>query len=518
MKNRTAINQRYIYAVILFAAGISIFWVIKNLFFFDEDVFVTGSSSEFMTQVWQRSLIVKLTFRADNLLWGKNPYGYHLTNLFLHLINAVLALLVLKELLKQVQNYLTQFHLTVIPVIFFILFLITPVHSEPICYILARGGSVVSFFCLLSIWCFLKSQLRNKGLLCCSLLSFLLALFSYEISWLLPFIILSITIFLAYAKNEPIKKYILVVFMYFLLFAIWFIIKVVVIDKLVVSDYNDGDLFKTGFTTLVKNSMVLLLRNFIPPFKNTAIFISVSIAFILLLLFCLYRLFKQSKQLFCFSVLLLLITTFGFSVVTMIGIDSHDSESERYIYFSSTFAIMLLAVLIAVLIKNKLVLFFTVICLSGLYTVSLFKTINYYNEGGAFSRKYLAELDKEIKTNENVFIINMPSQYEGALLFRAKSRLAGNTDNNVSIVQEYLSYLYKKNNYCVTLSTDELYAMPTAIVVNQKPIDSIATWFPEVKINKQELKIGVLANEAYSFNKTNTVVVAIKDSVVYFFR
>ena len=80
MENKTAINPRYIYAVILFAAGISIFLGIKNLFFFDEDVFVTAVNGEFLSHIWQRSLIVKLTFKIDYLLWGANSYGYHLTN------------------------------------------------------------------------------------------------------------------------------------------------------------------------------------------------------------------------------------------------------------------------------------------------------------------------------------------------------------------------------------------------------------------------------------------------------
>ena len=225
--------------------SLGIFLGVKNLFFFDEDVFVTAINGDFMSHIWQRSLIVKLSFKADYLLWGTNPYGYHLTSLFLHLINAVLAMWVLKELLKF-GKYFTQFQLTVIPVIFFTLFLFTPIHSEPLCYILARGGSVVSLFCCCILF-FLRSQQYNIILLGCSLLSFLLALFSYEISWLLPLIILSITGFLAYVKSEPFKKYIPVVVLYFLVFIAWFSIKVVFIDKLVVSDYNDGNLFKTGY-------------------------------------------------------------------------------------------------------------------------------------------------------------------------------------------------------------------------------------------------------------------------------
>ena len=261
MTSRTAnaysINGLYITRYLRHIAYVATYDAVKNLFFFDEDIFVTAGGSEFLSYIWQRSIVVKLTFRADDFLWGSNPYGYHLTNLFLHLINAVLAMLVLKELLKPWVKYFTQFQLTGIPVIFFTLFLISPVHSEPLSYILARGGSVVSFFSLLSILFFLTSQSSNKVLLGCSLLSFLLALFSYEISWLLPVIILSISVFKAYVKKETIKKNMLVCAAYFLVFVIWFIFKVVIIDKLVVSDYDDSGLLKTELATLVKNSIVL---------------------------------------------------------------------------------------------------------------------------------------------------------------------------------------------------------------------------------------------------------------------
>jgi hypothetical protein len=96
--------------------------------------------------------------------------------------------------------------------------------------------------------------------------------------------------------------------------------------------------------------------------------------------------------------------------------------------------------------------------------------------------------------------------------------MAGNTDNNVSILQEYLSYLNKKSNRCVTLSTNVLYKVPATVSVSKKSIDSIANWFPEVIIDQQQLKISVNKNQAYPYSKSNIVVVALKDSVLYFFR
>ena len=109
MKNYSFINRWYSNLIILVTAGTAIFLAVKNLFFFDEDIFVAGNNN-FMQDVWQRSFIVKLTFIADSFINGKNAVGYHYTNLVLHLVNALLAFLVFKELLKSVANYLNHFN------------------------------------------------------------------------------------------------------------------------------------------------------------------------------------------------------------------------------------------------------------------------------------------------------------------------------------------------------------------------------------------------------------------------
>jgi hypothetical protein len=517
MKNLSFINRLYFHLIILVTAGAAIFLSVKNLFFFDEDIFVAGNNN-FMQDVWQRSFIVKLTFIADNFISGKNAAGYHYTNLVLHLVNALLAFLVFKELLKLAANCLNQFQLTITPFIFLILFLITPVHSEPLAYILARGGTVASLFCLTSVLLFLKSAQKNILLIFLSLLSFLLALFSYEISWMLPFIILSIVIFTAYVKGASVKKNSWIVVTYFLVFAAWFVIKIVIINKMEVSDYKDDNLFGISFTTLVKNSTILLLRNFIPPFKNTVVFVTAGIGFVIFLLSALIILFKKQRKLFYFFMLLLVNTVFGYAAAVVFGIDSHDSESERYIYFSSVFALMFLSVLLVELIKNKLVLLTVICALCSFYACSLFKTINYYKAAGSFSKNYLQTIDKKIKTGDTLLFVNIPSQFNGALMFRAKSRMGGNTNDKVSVMQEYLSYLYTKNNTCIMLSATELTSIPQNLMLYEKSVDSVAFYFPEVKFSKQNFEIGVEENNKYSFKENTTAVIALKDSTVYIFR
>ncbi|MGF2414143.1 MAG: hypothetical protein ACQUYJ_17560 [Ferruginibacter sp.] len=131
---------------------------------------------------------------------------------------------------------------------------------------------------------------------------------------------------------------------------------------------------------------------------------------------------------------------------------------------------------------------------------------------------YLQQIDKKINTNSSVFFVNMPSQHNGALLFRAKSRIGGNTNDSISVMQEYLSYLYNKSNVCITLSSKELCKVPERLTVLEKPVDSIFTFFPEIKFNKQDLRITAEKSNSFSFEKNNSIVVALQDSVLYFFK
>jgi hypothetical protein len=519
MKSNALFNKRYIYVVVFFTATILLALSVKELFFFDEDIFVINSNADFFKQIWQRGFVCKLTYLSDNYFFGKNPGGYHIINLVFHLADAILGTLILNEFIKLCHNHFTVFQAKTIPIIFFTLFLVTPIHSEPLCYILARDGSIVTFFCLLSVLFFIKADFKNNGCFFFSLLFFLCALFTYEISWTLPVIILSIAVFKGYIKKQPFKKSIAVPAFYFIFFTTWFIIKVVLTDKFEVSDYKNQDLFSISFLTLLKNNAILFLRNFIPPFKSTAGFLLLSMLLIIALTAGLYKIFKEKRQLFFLCMLLVALTFFGFSAVAIIGIDSHDSESERYIYFSSTFAIMLLAIVLVMVIKNKIILVVAVATLIFLYGLSLFKTINHYKEGGVFANNFLIILNNNKPDKKTIYIINQPSQYYGVLLFRAKSRMDGNKKNSVTVLNEFMNYLYPDSKpLFITLSVKELTVPPVKINIYNKPMDSIGVYFPSTKINLNDSVITTQYGETYPFVKNTSAMVAFKDSDLFIFQ
>jgi len=519
MAEKLIINRRYIYYSIFLVAAAAIFFVTRRLFFFDEDIFVTDSRNSFMSGEWQRSLTCQLSFKLDNFIWGKRPVGYHFTNLVLHFIDALLATAVLKELLKQATAYLNSFQLTVIPIVFLLLFLISPIHSEPLCYILARDALVVSFFCLGTVLLLLRSGFKNKFLILCSLVSFTFSLFSYEISWAMPALVLAITLFYWRIKILSFKKAILIALLYLAVFASWFLLKIGYMDRFVISDYKDDEFLKIDLLTVIKNSMVLLFRNFIPPYRQLSGFLTGCGIFMTVAVIAFIRLYRINKRVFFLALLLLLLTLLGFLAAAIIGIDSHDSESERYIYFSSCFAIMLLSVLLTGAIRNKQVLISAIFLITIYYCAVLFKTIGHYDNAGRFSKKYIAAVNEGTRGNKTVFVIDLPSQYHGALLFRAQSRFNANTLNSVTTLNEYMRYLYGRDStHFVALSSKEVTVLPQAIKIYNKPLDSLSFYYPSQKFNFTADSVTTEKMEKFPFSKPHTVIIALKDERLFVFK
>src|SRR3989338_10864587 len=93
-----------------------------------------------------------MSYQIDHLLWGMNPFGFHLTNLVLHTMNALLVMMFLFLLLRNV-------HLSLFVGL---LFLVHPLHTEAVAWASARKDVLSSFFFLLSVCSYLQWREREK--------------------------------------------------------------------------------------------------------------------------------------------------------------------------------------------------------------------------------------------------------------------------------------------------------------------------------------------------------------------
>jgi hypothetical protein len=96
--------------------------------------------------------VMVLSLMFDSLLWGRSPFGYHLTNLLLHSLNSAMIFLVLygvfSRLFAQNNKNIGPFSAAFIGAI---VFAIHPVNSEAVCVVTFREDLLATFFILLML-------------------------------------------------------------------------------------------------------------------------------------------------------------------------------------------------------------------------------------------------------------------------------------------------------------------------------------------------------------------------------
>ncbi|MBU1043959.1 MAG: DUF547 domain-containing protein [Candidatus Omnitrophica bacterium] len=124
-----------------------------------------------------------LSLKLDYFFWKYKPAGYHISNILIHFLNAIMLFLIIKALgAGEVESFLAAAH---------------PVHTEAVAYISGRSDPIAALFILLSFYLFIKfinsfaeNNNNKKFLYLGSLSLFFLALLSKEIALLFPIIII----------------------------------------------------------------------------------------------------------------------------------------------------------------------------------------------------------------------------------------------------------------------------------------------------------------------------------------
>jgi tetratricopeptide (TPR) repeat protein len=166
-----------------------------------------------------RRFIGYLSFALNYHFGGFDVFGYHLVNLFIHLANGLLVFALVRMTFRTpfFQNEVqgprslvqgqTPKCVTLIALFAALLFVVHPVQTQAVTYIVQRLTSLVAFFYLLSLMLYITARLRLEGpgtldqgpwtrrtapvlLLAASVLSAVLAMRSKEIAFTLPLAVL----------------------------------------------------------------------------------------------------------------------------------------------------------------------------------------------------------------------------------------------------------------------------------------------------------------------------------------
>ncbi|HUI90747.1 MAG TPA: tetratricopeptide repeat protein [Chitinivibrionales bacterium] len=138
---------------------LAVYWPVQDFpfIYYDDDEYVYDnphvqqglSINNFLWAFQSRSAanwhpLTWLSLMLDTDLYGKNPEGYHLTSLLLHIFNVLLLFLILSKLTK------TKWRCAFVSC----LFALHPLHVESVAWISERKDLLCALFMLLSIWAY----------------------------------------------------------------------------------------------------------------------------------------------------------------------------------------------------------------------------------------------------------------------------------------------------------------------------------------------------------------------------
>ncbi|MFH1741419.1 MAG: tetratricopeptide repeat protein, partial [bacterium] len=156
-----------------------------------DDVAVTITDNPFLSGLvgWKEVLtwdrpVREFTYLFDHALWGERPFGYHLQNLFWHVLNVLLIWRIQREM------RIDPWHACLGA----LLFAVHPINTEAVTWISGRKELLCLFFELCAVWLFLRFLRTNVnpfGYSLAVVLSLCLALFSKQVAVVLPLLLIA---------------------------------------------------------------------------------------------------------------------------------------------------------------------------------------------------------------------------------------------------------------------------------------------------------------------------------------
>jgi protein O-mannosyl-transferase len=353
----------------------------------------------------------------DFLIWYFNPFGYHLTNVIIHLANSLLIYLFYDELQKKTKKDIGGRKIK--SVVAAILFLFYSNNTECIFWISARGSSLACFFVLISLLLFLKRE-TGKYYILLSLLSFIAGLLAYETSWIIIAAIPILCIYEEKKKKDIIRKNLPVLSSYLIVFIIYIIWRYMISGDIAI-DYVSRNYVTGNFWLIAKNLAQLFTRTLLPPMHSTKSFV-ISAVCLLLLLNLIIIIKKISIKNLLVDKRFYLFILFFISLLpaSSIGISIHTSEGERFIYLANAFVVLLiLEMLNAVTNKRRNFSAVALIAIVIIQLIFLLKKTEDYNKSSKMMLETISQLKSRSPKNfTTIYTINQPDNLNGAVMFR----------------------------------------------------------------------------------------------------
>jgi len=423
---------------VFLVGGLVAYSTILNSWFLSDDFAQIGKvlSGDFSV-VWGRAQggffrpLFILSYVVDTKIWGARPFGFHLTNVVIHSLNAYLTYVVSLRLTEDLK--LTARHRRMIAIAAGVLFLLHPSHTEAVSWISGRADLLATFFCLASLWFYLVyAHGKRPAQLALSLLCFSIALLAKESAICVPFLVIVLGLFIRPAENEgrSLRQFILVVALYLGILLLFVAVRSYVIGSLV-GGYGVSQHLNFSPTWLRDRLLEASVRSVLPSLPSqlsrflfkplqSLVFLSFSLACagVVAAAIILRRRWYGSADLREQNrFLLILVALFLFALLPVINLrlTLYQTQGERFLYLPTVFSCLLMAYLTAI-VRRRMLCFVILICVVGFYAVRLYQTNRSWSEAAQLSRSITNEL-VDAATRDRLVILNAPDNLRGVPVF-----------------------------------------------------------------------------------------------------
>lgn len=367
-------NKKILYLIVALAVLLVYYNSLFNDFVFDDESVVQNNQSitvlsnipKFFTAEegfhkvigrYYRPVVSSL-YAVDYALWGMEPFGFHLTNVIIHTIAALLLLMILIKLFGEYKYGMMSSLLGAL------IFAVHPIHTEAVSWISGRTDSLTTMFFFLSFLFYIKytEEGYSKSLLTVSLIAYFLGLLSKEMIVTTPVLLFVYDYFFRKRKLDWFKENILQYALFISVTIIFVLIRYLVLKDVVDRTtymYFYGEETSTAIYTMLKTVPVYFRLLIVPvdllyhyngvlpdSYSIADIKVILSILFIIAMLVISFNLQKKYGEV-SFTILFFLISL----LPVMNIIPTMNYMAERFLYLSS-FALSIIMSFVIVRFAN----------------------------------------------------------------------------------------------------------------------------------------------------------------------
>ena len=474
-----------IFALGIFAAaGLAAYANVLDTFFLSDDFAQIGKVLEGdLSVTWGREHggffrpLFIFSYVFDAALWGRRPFGFHLTNVLLHCLNAFLVFLFALRLTEQQEGRLSDPDAPRADTLSRLdpprrkrlayaaglIFLLHPSHTEAVSWVSGRADLLSTLFCLLALLAFLPhARTRRRAPLVFSLLAFALALLSKEAALCFPLLAALAGAYFfketdgppaadsqtltdnSAAATEPtatpkhllferLKRALLSALPFLCVLAVYVAARALALGALV-GGYGAARHLYLAHGVVASQLLRAALRLIFPavalrslPFLESRALsptlIALGVAALLASVVALRRAparralvsFVRRNKL---SWLLLALALAAFLPALNLRVNVFDTQGERFLYLPSAFFSTALALALTNAAgRRPRLLTAALACLLTAYALGLWRTNQTWREASQLSRA-LVEDASALSARADVLILNAPDNLRGAYVFR----------------------------------------------------------------------------------------------------